>query len=477
MKSALRRALLFAAFAFGTQAFAAELSFKPFHASGIYALGEDVGWTVTAAPGAAPAPGGYVYTVKTNQWDVVGSGRFDLAGGGATIKVAVDHPAMVYVTVDRAPVPQPDPAEAAKLSDSLKALIAKDDPAVKSVLDKYPGFCLVASPCAEQVPAPAPDTHLAVVGAAVAPTGLGPVAARPADFDAFWAGKLAALRKVPVNPVLTQVATTQPGVKLYRFRLDSLGSHVQGYVALPNRKGKFPALVIYQWAGVYKLETSWVTNRAAEGWLAVDVDAHDMPPEEATAPQNYYELGNASRETSYFLAMYLRDTRALDWARTLPHWNRKTLVVTGTSMGGQQSLATAGLNPGKISAIIVNVPSGADANGELHGRKQAYPNWASSDPRVAETGLYFDTINFAPRIAAPVLMGIGFLDRTCPPAGQWTVVNQITTPKEVVAMTESDHNHITPEKQGAYLQRSEEVLATLLVGRKFVPNEAPARAP
>jgi cephalosporin-C deacetylase len=473
MKFALRLALLFVAFAFGAQA--AELSFKPFHANGIYAVGDEVRWTVTAAPGMTPAPGGYTYTVKTDQMVPVGTGAFDLSTGSATIKVSVDHPAMIYVTIDRTPVPQPSADDAAKLTDSLKALMAKNDPAVKSVLDKYPGFCLVTSPCAEQVPSTPPDTHLAIVGAAVAPTKIEPAATRPADFDAFWAAKLAALRKIPMNPVLTPVPTAQQGVKLYRFQLDSLGSHVQGYVAVPNKKGKFPALVIYQWAGVYTLDPSWATNRAAEGWLAINVDSHDMLPTEATAPANYYELGNTSRETSYFLAMYLRDTRALDWARTLPHWNRKTLVVTGISMGGQQSLVTAGLNPGKITAIVVNVPSGADSNGELHGRRESYPNWASSDPKVAETGLYFDTINFAPRITAPILMGIGFLDRTCPPTGQWTVINQIKAPKEVVAMIESDHNHITPEKQGAYQQRSEEVLATLLVGRKFVPNEAVAR--
>jgi hypothetical protein len=38
-------------------------------------------------------------------------------------------------------------------------------------------------------------------------------------------------------------------------------------------------------------------------------------------------------------------------------------------------------------------------------------------------------------------------------------------------MVESDHNNITPQKQGAYLQRSEEVLATILHGGRFIPNE------
>ena len=39
-------------------------------------------------------------------------------------------------------------------------------------------------------------------------------------------------------------------------------------------------MVIYQWAGVYNLQTEWATNRAAEGWLVFDVDSHDVTPDQ-----------------------------------------------------------------------------------------------------------------------------------------------------------------------------------------------------
>jgi cephalosporin-C deacetylase-like acetyl esterase len=83
------------------------------------------------------------------------------------------------------------------------------------------------------------------------------------------------------------------------------------------------------------------------------------------------------------------------------------IVIMGTSMGGQQSLVTAGLNPGRITAVTVNEPAGADSNGNLHGRKAGYPNWALGDAKVMETALYFDTVNFASRIKAPALAGSG----------------------------------------------------------------------
>jgi len=473
----IRLALLFAA-AFAAQSYAADFTVAPLKYSGIYAVGEELGWTITAAQGVTPKTT-YSYVVRSNGATEIEHGTFDLSKSSARIALTLDHPQMVTVTIDKTGAPPPNrptPAEANQINASLKALLAKQDPALKPILDSYSSFCLVPEPCGTVTPdigpSPLPVVHEAVLGAAVAPTKIAPVAARPVDFDAFWAGKLALLAKVPMQPILTEITTTTPGIKLYKVQLDSLNSHVQGYLAVPLKKGQHPAMIAYQWAGVYALIPSICANRAAEGWLCFNVSSHDMPVESANGtPKNYYEIGNTSRETSYFLNMYLRDTRALQWVRSLKSWNKKTLVVTGTSMGGHQSLVTAGLNPGKVTAVLVNEPSGGDTNAAKGGRKPAYPNWSVSDAKVAETAPYFDTANFASHITAPTMAAIGFIDTVCPPASVFSAVNQIKAAKEIIPMTESDHNNYTPEKQAGWLQRSEEVLAVLLYGGKFVPDD------
>lgn len=66
------------------------------------------------------------------------------------------------------------------------------------------------------------NNGLYAVGAAVEPTKIGLAAPRPADFDAVWAGKLAAQEKVPINPVLTPVQTDTPGIEMSTFVLDAL---------------------------------------------------------------------------------------------------------------------------------------------------------------------------------------------------------------------------------------------------------------
>ncbi len=64
--------------------------------------------------------------------------------------------------------------------------------------------------------------------------------------------------------MLTAVETETPGIEMSSLVLDALGSHAQGYAAKPAREGKFPALVLLQYAGVYALNARPVAARAAE---------------------------------------------------------------------------------------------------------------------------------------------------------------------------------------------------------------------
>jgi cephalosporin-C deacetylase-like acetyl esterase len=296
---------------------------------------------------------------------------------------------------------------------------------------------------------------------------------RPADFDSFWDNKLAEQARLPINPVLTPVDTDTPNVEMSTYVLDALGSHAQGYIAKPKAEGKFPAILLLQYAGVYALNAKSIAARAAEGWLVMDEDSHDKLPSDprGNIPQNYAAVGNTDRETSYFLNMYLRDSRALDYLTSRPDWDGKTLVLMGTSMGGQQSMMLAGLRPGKITAVLVCVPSGADTNADLHGRKAGYPNWPSNNPDIMKTSLYFDPVNFASRIKAPVLAAMGFIDTTSPPAGVFTELNRIEVPKEPLPMIESEHNNLTPGKEQNWDARSKELLGILVKGGEFKPNE------
>ncbi len=412
-----------------------QLTFAPYHTSGIYEVGETVGWSVT--PGPVAPTYAYKWTIRRNNAVVLKEGKLDLSSGKDAIEIVGDQPEMIYVDVEPS------------------GPLAADAPVPAAYVGGNTGR----------------NTGLYAAGAAVAPTKIPLSTARPDDFDAFWDGKLASQAKVPIRPVLAPVETDVPGVEMSIFALDALGSTAHGYIAKPAREGKFPALIQLQYAGVYALNAHADAQRAAEGWLVINVDSHDKLPSDPSGniPRNYQAIGNTDREKSYFLTMYLRDSRALDYLLTRPDWDGKTIVLTGGSMGGQQSLALAGLRTDKITALLVCVPAGADTNGDLHGRKAGYPNWPSDNPDAMKTALYFDPVNFASRIQAPVMAGIGFIDTVSPPAGIWTALNQIPAAPEPLPMVGSEHDNLTPEIARACSVRVAEILNLLQSGGEFKP--------
>lgn len=395
--------------------------YVPYHVSGIYALGETAGWNVTLPWSAKPA----TYVIRENNLTEIGRGTIQ-PGTPSKIEATLKAAGMVYVEI------------------------------IENT----------------------PDAKPHALGAAVAPEKIQPSIPAPLDFDAFWKAKIAALRKVRMGVQLTSKPSEKDGVDFAILKMNHVdGKHVWGQVAKPHdatNKKKFPGLVILQWASPpYPLQKAWVADRAAEGWLAVNVEPHDVLPDQ---PKEYYDalpealkqyntIETRDRDKNYFLQMYLADIRAVDYLASRPDWDGKTLIVMGTSMGGQQSLCTAGLHP-KVTAMLINVPAGADANGTAYGRKIGYPFWDVNDPQVLKTAQYFDTVNCASRIKVPSLVAMGFIDTVTPPVGIWAAFNEIKGPKEAAPMIESPHNHLaTPEQSMPWTKASTAWLNALAAGR------------
>jgi cephalosporin-C deacetylase-like acetyl esterase/lysophospholipase L1-like esterase len=422
-KSALKMVLLVASCVSisGNEIQAAEaLNVTPYDDDCIYELGQKIGWKIEATKHGSPL----TYRLRKNNFTTLAEGELGLADGDDKVEITVDEPAMVFLEIK---------------SQGEQKLID-------------------------------------IAGAAVAPTQLRTSVAAPEDFMPFWAEKILDLQAVPANPVLNPGDSGNPDVEYGLITMDHVdGGHIYGQYAKPNKPGKKPALVIFQWASPpYPLKKEWVVGHAAQGWLTVNIMPHNVLPAES---QEYYDslpdeikkyesIGNNNRDKSHFLRMYLAAYRAVDYLATHPEWDGKTLVCMGTSMGGQQSLAVAGMHP-KVTHVIANVPAGCDTNGPLHGRQVSYPFFPVNDPQVAKTALYFDVVNFAPHIRATTLIGIGFVDEVSAPAGIWTAFNLIPAPKQIVPLTDMPHNHqATPEQLAPYERESNRWLTALAKGEK-----------
>ena len=394
---------------------AQRLVVTPDHADGIYHTGDTVRWRVRWE-GGGEAPATFDYVLKKG-------GLTEIAKGTTT------------------------------LTDNAAAVEAKFD---------APGTLLLEIRTKTTTP-----RGRRVVGGAVAdPEKIETSAKRPADFDSFWASKLKELAAVAPEPKLEPGDAGKAGVSYWKITMNNIrGTHIQGQIARPVEGTKFPALLIVQWAGVYGLNKGWVSDRAAEGWLALNIEAHDMAidqpasfyQEQNSGPlKNYPAIGNDDRDTSYFLRMYLSCYRAAQYLAERPDWDGRTLVVMGGSQGGLQTLVTAGIHP-KITAALAEVPAGCDMLGSDVGRAPGWPQWIRNTgtkdaQKVCEASRYFDVVNFTSRIKCPVLIGAGLIDETCPPAGVLAAASLIRSPKEVILFPHGGHQDENAS-HGAYSKR------------------------
>ncbi len=394
---------------------------SPDKTNGVYRVGETIHWRIAAA-GANPAPPAR-YSLKKGEMVEVAQGDLAFRDGVAELDSQAEAPGHLLLEV--------------------------------------------------RASAPGGRGGRVLGGAIVAPEKIALSAPRPADFDLFWDRKILELKKVPANAKLESAEVGNTNIEYWKITLDNLGgSHIHGQIARPAQGKKFPAVLILQWAGVYPLQRSWVTERAAQGWLALNIQPHDMAIDagSAGAPGDYASIGNDDRDRSYFLRMYLSCYQAALYLTKRPDWNGKTLVAMGDSMGGQQALAVAGLFP-KITAVLALVPSGCDMLGPESGRRGGYPQWfdnvlGKDAKKVHEASRYFDTANFTSRIQGQALVTFGLLDETSPPTGVLAAFNQIKSPKQMLILTHSPHQDAAGS-QAPYRQLRDDVwLPALKEGKR-----------
>jgi len=404
---------------------------KPDHTNGVYQVGDTVNWQIKAMDRAA----GDVldYSIKSGGLKETAGGTIHLTNGLATLQSTFSAPGTLLASIRWGASPR----------------------------------------------------TRAVAGAVAAPFQIEPSTNCPEDFDAFWQEKVKQLENVPENAELVSKPSGKDGVDYWEITMNNIHGHIHGQLARPHDGEKFPALLIVQWAGVYALQTNWVTDRAAAGWLVLNIEAQDLPIHEAEAfyrdqfngpLKNYWNIGNDDRDKSYFLAMYLSCYRAADYLTERPDWNGKTLAVTGDSQGGLQTLMIAGLHP-KITAAMALVPAGCDMLGPQVGRRGGWPQWydnvdGKDAGAVHNASRYFDVVNFAARIKCPALVGLGLQDETCPPAGVLAAFNQIKAPMEAVLLPLSGHQD-SHGSQAAFRERRDKAWLPALHDGLEAPVIAP----
>jgi cephalosporin-C deacetylase-like acetyl esterase len=244
-------------------------------------------------------------------------------------------------------------------------------------------------------------------------------------------------------------------LETFELHADCLGSPISGYYARPlGAKPKSCAALLYvEGAGVQSADLLAPSRWAQKGLIALDINAHGIPNGKAkdfyTALANgelkdYRTHGRESRDTYYFLGVYLRVIRGLDFLATQPEWDGHTLIIEGVSQGGAQAIAGAALDP-RVTFLLAGFPAMCDHTGMLAGRIAGWPKLVplgadgKPDPAILQTSRYFDSVNFATRVKAPSYFWIGFVDSVTPPTSSYAAYNNVPGNKQI--MNDPPHGH------------------------------------
>ncbi len=295
------------------------------------------------------------------------------------------------------------------------------------------------------------------------PEKIEPFTKMPQDFDAFWNDNLEQQAACPMKPEVTYVkeySSNKVDCYLVKLQCYKRGQYVYGYLTKPKQEGKYPIVICPPGAGIKPMNPLKTIAYAENGFIRFDMEIHGLNP--AMSAEKYREIsatfgqhhangylanGIHSRDSYYMKRAYLACVRAVDYLTTLPEWDGRHVAVQGGSQGGALALILAGLDK-RITACVANHPALSDmAAYSEPGRTGGYPHFGRKyqgvelTQEVIKTLSYYDVVNFARRITAPVYMTWGYNDDVCPPTTSYAVYNTITSPKE--ALITPIHEHWT----------------------------------
>ena len=370
----------------------------------------------------------------------------DLLLLGGTDKSSISYSPGEQMTFEIRLVKDGEPVEGTRLTwvrsgddghrEKGEALSSAKPLVIVTSLDK-PGFVRVLVTAIDEKGAPILNEEKKEIafdgGAGVEPTKLHSVA-EPEDFDTWWATQKALLAKVPLRVVEQKTVTEQrANVETFDIKIACAGGMpVSGYLSKTKNAPPHSAIarVSFQGYGVSSAsrQDEWV-GKSDKPAIALNINAHGiengLPRDDYIALSKtslkdyaFHKDQNAKAETAYLHGMALRVMRALEFIKSQPEWDGKTLIVEGGSQGGLQALMAASLDPDVTRCVAIK-PWSSDLGGVTLGRMKGWR------PEYTPALGYYDPVNLARRIHCEIKLVSGLGDYVCPPSGISVVYNNL----------------------------------------------------
>ena len=301
-------------------------------------------------------------------------------------------------------------------------------------------------------------TYKGLATAAFEPEKIKPTTVVPEDFHHFWDSLKTESSKLPLKAKVRMIEDKSTDkVKAYEVSIQNIdGSLIYGTLAVPEKPGKYPAILKVPGAGVRPYGPDIAT--AGKGFIVFKIGIHGVPV--TMELDEYAKLANGrlkgypyfnadNRDEYYFKRVIIGCLRSLDYIAGLPEFDGKNIGVTGGSQGGALTIITAALDK-RVKYLASYFPGLADLTGPLHGRTGGWPHTLERVGRskeLIETSRYYDVVNFARQLTIPGMYTWGFNDETCPPTSIYAAYNSITAPKDVLIVKEAGHKYFPEQRR------------------------------
>jgi cephalosporin-C deacetylase len=274
---------------------------------------------------------------------------------------------------------------------------------------------------------------------------------RPADFDAFWSQTLREAAEIPLDESVTYSPVRSTGtVAVYEVRYTSWqGVRVAGWYTVPRGGGTpGPALlVIPGYISDPPIPKRW----SARGYAALSLAPRGKLGADAVVNPGFPGLLThhiADRHAYGYRGCYVDVVRGLDLLRGRPEVDPDRIGVYGSSQGGGLGIVTAALRPDAVRCVVAGCPflcGIADAPRLTHSYPyQEITEYLRVHPDhralVRETVSYYDCVNFAPAVRAPVLVHLGLADDVCPPETGFAVHRALGGPTRLHTYPRCGHD-------------------------------------
>jgi cephalosporin-C deacetylase len=256
-------------------------------------------------------------------------------------------------------------------------------------------------------------------------TAYGSRVRKPEDFDAFWRDVLAQAAAIPLDAeVVPDPLRTSDDIEVFQVFYTSIDRvRVAAWYCRPARRvARTPAIMFLPG---YQMDPPIPKEWARKGYLALSVAPRGKIRSTRQFNPGYPGLlthNIVDRHTYGYRGFYVDTWRGIDFLLGRPEVDPERIGVTGSSQGGGLAVTTAAMRR-EVRAASAGAPhlcGFVDAIELTH----TYPYEEINDylrlhperrPEVEETVAYFDGINFADRIACPIIVNIGRQDNVCPP--------------------------------------------------------------